>query len=237
LSEQEIEPIQRASKYSFPPNVLGYCGPEQSWKTFQKLFKETTEENALEAKNLLKEFNSVQCYLELIAKENGKKPFDADVIEAYWIGNGLLEKVHFRELQKTVLSFQKFGLPRSIAEEKASGLPKSIQASHSMHVLYVNFVTKKVEPIVKNLSSCLVQWALVKENTEKGARVKGIELFTEGKELKLREKEKTIQNPFALELLPGDFITVHWNSAVEKISPQQLKNLKKYTEKNLEAIQ
>jgi len=102
-----------------------------------------------------------------------------------------------------------------------------------MHVLYVNFISQKVAPIVENLSNCLVQWAVVKEETKKGIIVKGIELFQESGELKLREKEKTIQNPFRLELHPKDIVSVHWQNAVEKISQEEKKSLQKHTERTI----
>ena len=178
----------------------------------------------------------MHLYFELIAKANNKEPFDAEVIEAYWIGNSLLENVPFKEIQKTILSFQKLGLPKSIAEKKAAGLPEEMLPHHSMHVLYVNFISQKVKPIVQNLSNCMVQWAKVTEANSNAISVKGFELVAELGELKLREKNKTVQNPFALELKARDAITVHWGNAIEKIPAQELKNLQKCTIKNLAAV-
>ena len=122
LQQTEIDSLKKACLYSFPPNRLGYCGPENSWHQFQKFLSSPTEENASEAKELLKRFSALHPYLELIANANRLQPFDKEVVEAYWLGGSLLESVQYAEMQKTILAFQKFGLPRSIAERKAANL-------------------------------------------------------------------------------------------------------------------
>ncbi len=219
-----------------PPNRLGYCGPAESWKVFQKFISNPNEENAATAQKQLKHFTALFPYLELIADANSLKPFDLDVIEAYWTGNSLLENVSYSEIQKTILSFQNFGLPKSIAEKKASQLPKQMLPNHCMHVLYINFISQKVKPIVQNLSNCLVQWAKVIDETPKEIRAKGIELFQEAGQLKLKEKEKTLQNPFGLKLKTNNFITVHWDNAIELVSKECQKKLESYTFKNIEMV-
>jgi len=236
LQQTEIDALKKACLYSFPPNKLGYCGPEYSWQSFQKFLSDPSEENAAQVKNHLKRFDALYPYLELIAGANSSQPFDFEVVEAYWIGNSLLDNVKHVKIQETILSFQKHGLPKSIAEKKAANLPEEMLACHSLHVLYVNFISKKVEPVVQNLGNCLIQWAKVLGETSKGIRVKGEELFLESSELKLKEKEKTVLNPFNILLQENDLVSVHWGNAVEKISQDSLKSLKTCTIKNLEAV-
>jgi len=233
LQGQDFEALKKACLYSIPPNRLGYCGPKDSFTAFQKFLSSPTEEKAANAKTLLSQFSALYPYLELIAKANKRKPFDLEVVEAYWLGNSLLEKVSYKQIQETILSLQKHGLPKSIAEKKTSQLPEEMLPHHSFHVLFVNFISQNVKPIVQNLSACLVQWAEVEENTNNGVRVKGVELFSESNELKLREKEKIVENPSNLQLFPKDLITVHWQNAIEKISSQGQKNLKNLTERTL----
>ncbi|MCX6798636.1 MAG: DUF6390 family protein [Candidatus Diapherotrites archaeon] len=234
---QETEALQRASKYSLIPNKLGYCGPPESWPKLMGFIAKPRPEQAPEIERTLQRFYALYPYLELIAKANDAQPFDAGVIEAYWLGNKLLRSVQYSEMQKTILSFQLHGLPREIAERKAAALPDCLLPHHSFHVLYVNFITKKVQPIVENLSNCLVQWAEVKEETKAGIKVKGVELFLEGSSLKLREKAKTLQNPYCLALSAGDIVSVHWGNAVEKLSSTSLNCLKKQTIGNLAILE
>jgi hypothetical protein len=235
--QPDFEALQKACLYSIPPNSLGYCGPKESQQAFKEFLAGPSPENSEKAQACLRRFYALFPYLELIARENGRQPFDSLVIEAYWLGNSLLENIRFKETQKTILGLQKHGLPKSIAEKKASELPEGMKPHHSMHVLYVNFINPKVRPAIQNLSSCLVQWAEVKEASEKTPLAKGMELFAESGQLKLREKTKKIQNPFGLELKPKGLVSVHWNQAIEKISKTQSKNLKKATEETLSLIQ
>ncbi len=236
MPEPDFSPLIRACKYSLIPNELGYCGPEGSFREFLKFIDSPSPEGAEKVKPLLHKFNALFPYLDLIARCNSLTPFHEQVVEAYWIGNSLLESVPKRELQKTVLSFQNLGLPRSIAERKAAELPNDLLPHHSFHVLYVNFISQKVEPIIQNLGNCMVHWATVKKETGKGLVANGVSLLSESGEFKLREKEKTLKNPFKLELNQGDLISIHWGNAVEKLSEQQAKQLKKYTELTLSGV-
>lgn len=222
--------------YSLPPNKLGYCGPEKSWLAFKKFFSSPSQENALASKNCLEGFSAMMPYLELIASENKLGAFDESVVEAYWIGNNLLENVSFEKTRAAVLSLQKFGLPKKVAERKAERLPEGILPHHSMHVFYVNFISQKVKPLVENLSSCAIQWASVKEPYNEEPVVNGISFFSESSELKIRDRKKTVYNPFQTDLEKGDMVTVHWNNVIEKISDESLRNLKKYTSLTLEKV-
>jgi len=236
MPQKELEAIKKACLYSIPPNRLGYCGPSESWNTLQEFVSSPSGQKIPQTKAILQKFNALYPYLELIAEANSLQPFDLEVVEAYWLGNPLLKNVPRSAIQKTILSFQKLGLPRSIAEQKASQLPEGMLPHHSMHVLYINFISQKVSALVQNLSNCLIQWGEVRETLSQGISIKGIELISESGELKLREKTKTVENPFSIPLQQGDQITVHWGNAVEKISPKTFKNLKTITFKNIELL-
>lgn len=235
MQQTEIDALKKACLYSLPPNKLGYCGPEKSWLEFQKFFSEPVEENASASRSLLEGFDALMPYLKLIAHENGLQPFDSRVIEAYWLGNSLLENVSFQAARQAILSLQEQGLPKGIAERKAKQLPKGLVPHHSMHVLYINFISQKVKPLVQNLSNCLVQWGAVKEPGET-VLVKGIELFSQNGELTLKQKEKEVSNPLGVPLKKGDTVSIHWNSIVETLSIESLNNLKKYSFSNLEKV-
>lgn len=236
--QNELAALQFACKYSIVPNELGYCGKENAFLEFRDFIENPSEGKIAKIRELLFSFYGLHSYLELIAKAGNKKIFDFDVLEAYWLGNELLEKPSFSEIRKTILSLQEFGLPKKIAEQKAFSLPEGALPHHSMHVLHVNFVTKKLAPIIQNLSNCIIQWAEVKAIGPKtgGIKAKGIELKILNKKFVLQEKPKTIENPFSLRPAKGEFVSVHWNNAIEILPEKQLKSLQKTTMKNLDAI-
>ena len=71
-----------------PPNALGYCGPADS----VELFEVSSAGADREISALATAFDGAFPYLQLIAGTNGiDDPLDSRVVEAYWIGNRLLE--------------------------------------------------------------------------------------------------------------------------------------------------
>jgi len=108
-------------------------------------------------------------------------------------------------------------------------------------VLYINFITSKVEPILKNLSQCLVLPAEIKESKKGAAIAKTYVLAHEHAQFQLREKIKKIDlenySEFNKEALQkGDLILVHWGQAIEKITSKEKKSLLHYTEKTISSL-
>lgn len=233
-----LYPLIMACRYSYEPNKLSYCGPAGAFPIFKDFIHDPMAEKMQRIEQLLKGFYGAYAYQELIARSNSLEPFSKDVIEAYWLGNNLLENAGSTELKEIILKeFTKPGLlPKKIAERLAESTPANTVPHHSFHVLHVNFITPKVEKIIKNIDACLIKWAEIKQIEQDSLLVKGVMLFREGGELKIREKEKRISKGFAYNPKPGDYVTEHWNSAVEVINKEKLKSLKKYTERNLKAV-
>lgn len=239
----ELQALLRCAKYSLAPNSLGYCGPANAEPILKGVILNPDENKIPQIKSILKKFSSLYPYLKLIADSNNLPVFDEEVIESYWIGNPLLENVPHNEFQALIRNeFSKPGmLPKPIAEEKAQNLPLSLKPHHSAHVLYINFITPKVEPILKNLSHCLVLPAEIKEPKKGTAIVKTYVLEHAHSEFQLRETIKKIQLDFFTkfqksEPQKGDFLTTHWNQVIEPITNQEKKSLLSQTEKTIAAL-
>jgi len=207
-----LEGLIRTCKYSFAPNSLGYCGAKDFSVLFERFIKEPSKQAACKVKEALRSFVGLHSYLSLIAKHNSLSEFDESVIEAYWLGNSLLENVPVKAVRELIE--KKFvTLPLYIRQQKACFLKQHAYVQHSFHVLFIQFLTPKVAPLVSNLSI-----ALIHENNE----------------LKLKEKLFNVENRFIEEPKKGMLISVHWNNAVEEISEEQQKNLKKCLLANIE---
>jgi hypothetical protein len=75
------------ARYAYPPNELGYCGPDGAAAL---LDTGAPAEIARRARA----FEGAWSYLEFIAAAAGvDDPLDAAVVEAYWVGNDLLDEV------------------------------------------------------------------------------------------------------------------------------------------------
>lgn len=72
------------ARYAYPPNELGYCGPDDAAAMLRPGATADIERRA-------REFEGAWCYLEFLAETAGlADPLDEAVVEAYWIGNDLL---------------------------------------------------------------------------------------------------------------------------------------------------
>jgi len=75
------------ARYAYPPNELGYCGPDGAAALLRA---DEPSEIARRARG----FEGAWSYLEFIARAAGvADPLDAAVVEAYWIGSELLDRV------------------------------------------------------------------------------------------------------------------------------------------------
>ncbi|MFE3738189.1 DUF6390 family protein [Streptomyces sp. NPDC059134] len=73
------------ARYAYPPNELGYCGPADSGALLRPEEPAGIERHA-------RRFEGAWCYLELLAERAGiDDPLDERIVEAYWIGNELLD--------------------------------------------------------------------------------------------------------------------------------------------------
>ena len=75
------------ARYAYPPNALGYCGPAGA---DVMLSPDATEEIERRARR----FEGAWTYLRVIAEcSQITDPLDERVVEAYWVGNELLDRV------------------------------------------------------------------------------------------------------------------------------------------------
>ena len=75
------------ARYAYPPNALGYCGPAGAELM---LSPDATEEIERRARR----FEGAWAYLQVIAEcSEITDPLDERAVEAYWVGNDLLDRV------------------------------------------------------------------------------------------------------------------------------------------------
>ena len=88
------------ARYAYPPNVLGYCGPDRADDLLDRVAHQADDPDL---RRLAQGFEGAWPYLELIAHAAGiADPLDPLVVEAYWIGNHLLDHVDARLLHASM---------------------------------------------------------------------------------------------------------------------------------------
>ena len=89
-----LEPVSGAllfARFAAPPNSLGYCGGNDHRALVDHLRAGVDGPDLV---RLCRAFEGAWPYLRLIATSAGiADPLDRRVVEAYWLGNGLLDRV------------------------------------------------------------------------------------------------------------------------------------------------
>lgn len=236
--------LKIAALYGLRPHTLGLCGPKEALR--QQLLKKFLRGEIPHYKMLpvMRQFKGAYPYYELIAKKNKIKtgPFNKKVVEAYWIGNELLDKVNANDLRKMIMDrFSGPGLlSQQEAKKKATAIPANSKPHHSFHVLAIGSVTGSVNFTgnTKLKDTCRVGWgrAIQLKNNKiviGYAPLTGIKNISFGKSIK-----KTIN--WDKDILPsievGDWVSFHWNYAIQKLNEQNLVNLHKYTQNTLNTL-
>jgi len=223
-----MQGLKVAALYSFPPGRFGLCGMGE--ETSHEILDFLKGKRVPNIKEILETFEGSLFYYKLIAKENKISDyFNEKVVRAYWIGNELLEKVRISKLREMIA--KEFKRPNL-----AKKLPKNSRAHHSFHVLVSGPIKKDLIMTEGMRDLCKISWGKILKIED--CKLEIANLIVEYQPL-LKEKKWFLGRPIKRRvfwfksLLPkikiGDFISFHWDLALEKLSKEDLENLKKYT--------
>lgn len=236
-----MDGILRCSRYSFGPNRLHYCGPDVNAE-LQAEIEAANPNPHLVA--ILREFKTLFPYLKLIASANNiVDPFDARVVEAYWLGNELLENVgrdRLRQFLVDDLEIKKKAKPREF-EWLESKIKMGAAPHHSFHVLNLwRQTSDKVESKKpENLSECCINAGKITSvNGSEIVVITEMPIYFEGKFELSSPQEKRLTRQLEAEydieqLKPGQLVSFHWGVPCEGLTKEQVANLRKYTLKNI----
>jgi len=235
------------AKHAYRPNVLGYCGPDEG-RTIQQGLEEGKVGDKLVG--TLQEFEAAYPFLKLIARTTGREVFDYSVPEAYWIGNGLLERVPVSDFYGFSHGELK-GKDRESVRAVFKGLNGSALPHHSFYVMSTyaasgvadgpNLTNESSKKVAGLIDSCRISWGKVKKL---GVRELGVEsspvVIQEGRLALARPVLKHISynpevRPFE-DVKPGDTVSIHWSYACDVLTPRQTRNISRYTAADLTLV-
>ena len=233
-----MDGVALCARFSIATNRLQYCGPRDAEPLLYRAI--TANSGLAAARDALRRFEALNPYLEAIAEKHGLDPFDESVVEAYWIGNGLLDAFDRHDFERILDTLVRRGLPRSTAQRLRALLPPDPIPHHVFHVAFVGVgeVTGHVETTLSNMEACRPAWARVTAVADSTLRVRGPALGLTGGRLNLdQEVERTL--PYDVAMLPelkvGDTVAVHWSLPGLALSPGQAQALAGFTQRSLEA--
>jgi hypothetical protein len=230
-------------RYASPPNQRGSCGPPDSATFFQYGVTGTIDRGLRE---LARQFAGAWPYLGLIAHATGiPDPLDRRVVEAYWVGNALLNRVgtgamgrsmEDRFRRRTGLNF-----PKLAESVDAGGVPH-----HSYHVFCIYPWTgllgdgnKAAEYALTVLDRCRIRWGRVEAVQGDQVVVESQPLTWNGHRLDLAPATTEVAVAaidgagLISDLQPGDRVALHWDWVCDRLTPTQLRALRQWTRYHL----
>jgi hypothetical protein len=236
-SERPLDGMVRFIRYGFMPNRLRYCGGDENRLLFDHAVEEVVDGGL---KGHLQKFTGALPYLQLIARANGiADPFDPRVVDAYWIGNDLLDKVEVRQLYDSLLERfgrQLQGRTRDLVLGKA---PAGARPHHSFHVLDVHSRVGELGQSLATMDHCRVSWGTVVDVAGGELVVVRVPLLLElgklvlGRPTRERVMRQIDGRGFVDGAQVGDVVSIHWGWACEVLSLAQGQRLERYTRHHL----
>jgi len=233
-----MDGVALCARFSIATNRLQYCGPRDAEPVLYRAITENAELSR--ARDALRRFEALNPYLEAIAAKHRLDPFDRDVVEAYWVGNDLLDAFDREDFLRLLEALVRRGLPRSTADRLGRMLPEHPIPHHAFHVAFVGVgeVTGHVETTIANMEACRPAWAHVTALEGGSVRLRGPALAVSHGQVTLEgEVERTLSyDPAILPgLAKGDTLAVHWSHPALSLTSEQATALARYTGRSLDA--
>lgn len=210
------------ARYAYPPNELGYCGPDDASVLLRRDSADAEQDIARHAR----QFEGAWPYLEIIAAAAGiTDPLDERVVEAYWIGNELLDNV---DPESLVAQLQE----RFVGQTGASWVPGL--AHHSFHVFavypWVGLLRRGTgnDVALSVLQQCRIRWGKVVAVRGERVEVLSQPLVLADGVLALgavREESAawSVQGRSLLSSVSvGNCVALHWDWVCDVLSAEQL---------------
>ncbi|WP_405776209.1 DUF6390 family protein [Streptomyces sp. NBC_00859] len=209
------------ARYAYPPNELGYCGPQDAEALLRPGAVAGMEERA-------RQFEGAWSYLEFLAESAGvPDPLDVRVVEAYWIGNELLESADPGALVERLLDRfrgQTGGTWREAAHRAV--------AHHSFQVFdvypWAGLLRTTGNPTALSvLDQCRIRTGVVIGVDGESATVESRPLSWTGKALAPgRPRREPVRwstggRSLIAGVCPGDLVALHWDWICDVLTEEQ----------------
>lgn len=230
------------ARYAYPPNERGYCGPPQHQTLLEYGASGVVDGGLFE---LAQAFEGAWPYLQFIAASSRiADPLDRSVVEAYWIGNELLDRIDFQLFGSSLLDRFR---PRAGSNwgYLAEAIPAGVVPHHAFHVFgiypWVGLLgSDHGDHPLQILDRCRIRWGRVVSTSGDQVVVESPPLRWDGRSLQLGTPitEQAIRAVdgagFVNQLHQGDWVALHWNWVCDRLDERTLANLKKYNARQLE---
>jgi hypothetical protein len=232
------------ARYAYPPNALGLCGADVRRTLLEYGAARESDRGLAE---LARTFEGAWPYLELIAGSNGiADPLDPRVVEAYWVGNELLDRVEPRALVRHI--DERFHGRLGRAQENVTGaVAAGAVPHHCFHVFavypWIGLLRSGIvdEPL-RILDQCRTTPARVLAVDGETVTVLAQPLLYEDGRLVLgapaERSARWSESGLAFVEQPrlGDHVSLHWDFVCDVLTPAAARALDRATRRSLSAV-
>lgn len=234
------------ARYAYAPNKLGYCGPPESATLASAGSGAVARVDVLAA---ARRFSGAWHYLEVLAELSGiPDPLDRRIVESYWLGGGVNDRVGARAFGEGLLARIAPQAGHYWAHLTAELLDEAA-GDHCFHVFGVypwsRLLPAAPEHALHVLDSCRIRWGTV-VSREEGRH--GDEIVVASRRLRWDGVALSLGEPapervpvavdgvsFLADVAPGDRVALHWQWLCDRLGAEQAATLERTTLRQIEA--
>lgn len=229
------------ARYAYPPNARGYCGPADH-RALLEYGATGVVDGGLST--LARAFSGAWPYLAFLAEASGiGDPLDHRVVEAYWVGNPVLERVEMSHFGNALHDRFHRATGQGWAS-LAETVPVGAVPHHSFHVFEVYpwvglLGNGRGDTPLQVLDRCRIRWGRVVESGYDRIIVRSRPLTWDGHRLDLGaprlETATTAVDGigFVGDVRPGQWVAMHWDWVCDRMTSRQLRNLRHWSLRQL----
>lgn len=229
------------ARYAYPPNELGYCGPDSARTLLEHASTETSDPDL---RRMAAAFDGAWPYLTLLAEQMGRPdPLNYDVVHAYWLGNHHLRRVSTNDFGNSVRD--RF---RTRANNGWTTMSDSLSADalphHSFHVFCVYpwvglLRSGTVDPAMRVLDQCRIRTGVVIDVMDERALIKSRRLdFAQGQIVEgdptIESARVSLDGASLSRVAVGDWVSLHWDWVCEPITEGQSATLERLNQRHID---
>jgi uncharacterized protein DUF6390 len=232
------------ARYAYPPNALGLCGADAPRTLLEYGDAQESDGGLAE---LARTFEGAWPYLQLIAAANRiEDPLDRRVVEAYWVGNALLESVRPADLARHLDDRFRRRMGRA-REVVAGAVAAQAVPHHCFHVFAVYpwlglLRSGVVDQSLRVLDQCRTTPAVVRALAGDELEVLAPPLLWDGQRLSLgrpsprRVRWRDRGLAFVGRPEAGELVSLHWDFVCDRLTPAAAERLYATTVRTLAAV-
>jgi hypothetical protein len=231
------------ARYAYPPNARGLCGADTPRTLLEYGDAHESDPGLSE---LARTFEGAWPYLTLIAGANGlDNPLDPRVVEAYWVGNALLDRVEPAALARHVEDRFRGRIGRSW-EHLLDAVAAGAVPHHCFHVFAVYpwlglLRTGVVDEPLRVLDLCRTTPGVVASLDGDRASVFLRPLEWNGRTLELgswrtREVRWRQDGLGFVTPGPGEWVSLHWDFVCDRLEPRAAVELDRANRRALRVV-